>query len=509
MDYAYDLTRQVLVKALGATRHPGYVCPTCNAEVVYNGGDIKVPYFSHKSGKASPDCDLYHPGSGPGGYRDHPTHSDPPLYLHFHDDQWLLYIVLTPLAGADSRYSTPSELLSAGLELQQKGSPPYRLSASVLWPGHGGNTIPVRPSRHERRINSTGKWPARVKRTRWQQVLGGIPPRGALFVSVRGGAFRRYDWSTPVFWGDGVVLVSGAEARPPSHIHARRMPSKTIEGTEWFAWSITLPSKSNQSVRSWLDIFGVTIETRHNRTRVLTPPMEYGSDGVPHFFLGDPIAAVPAAEATVIAAHSGTMSAVRVARSRGRALIYAIRAVESGPMNIRTNASRDSTHLQVITETSVPMDNFAPAWSVVYGDTRIYPYTTHHANSRTAPLKIMSDIRYLGFQATAHYSSNREDRLHSGSMLDVTGWLAAHLANAAYVTIDAGNLGHVRINFTTSSQVAPTADVIEDVRDRPTWETAYAIASDAASDPTLPHWRVRNRNVRPARRKGRFMVIEW
>lgn len=506
MHYAIDLTDQGrLVTATNAQRHPGYVCPRCIEPVHLKSGPDRVAHFAHNWGKAPADCELYHPGSGSGGVSDNPAFTGPPMYLHLSDETWSLYVVLAPLTGAESQYSTPSALRSAGLELQQKGIRTNRLTASVLWPGDGGNAISIPPSRYERRIRTTGKWPARVKPTRWQQALGGLPQSGALFVSFRGGAFRRYDWSTQVCWGDHVVVMGAAEAHPPGYVQSLSLSSKTVDGIKWFAWSITLPTKPNQAVRSWLAGFGVTVEARHSRTRVLTPPMEYGPDGVPHFYLGDPIAVVLSAQATVIAAESKTLSAVRVTRNKDGAPIYAVRAVESGPLNIRTDANRDSKYFEVVAEASVRMDDFTPVWSVEFGDSVLYPFTTHHVSAEDRQLRVLSQIQCLGLSVSVEHASGLVEHLHRASAIDVGCWLADKLDRAAQITIDAGNLGRVRIVLESSGQLVFESDErrpfakIEPVDgSRPSaWPGAYAVAADMARDPAVPHWRVHTRTVRP------------
>ncbi|NLE78210.1 MAG: hypothetical protein GX610_01280 [Rhodococcus sp.] len=313
-----------------------------------------------------------------------------------------------------------------------------------------------------------------------------------------------------MYWADQLVLVGTEQAEPPQQLDVKPLIPKTTDGTNWSAWMITLPTRATGSVSSWLSQFGIAVEERRSRTRILTPAVEYGPDGTPHFYLGDPLAVIPSKQATAMVAEShATISATQLERRAPTSTTaYAVTAIETGTVYLRTDAKRDIIRFEVVNESSVPMDDFTPVWSVLYGDNRILPFTTHHANSRTTPVKIVSEIHHLRFQATAHHSSGRKDQLQSGSALDVADWLAAHSATAESLTIDAGNLGHVRIEL-PESPTSHTDEANVEFPARLTWETTYAIAADSASDPTVPHWRVRKQDASPKRRKGPFMLVEW
>ncbi|MGW4018292.1 competence protein CoiA family protein [Rhodococcus ruber] len=509
VERAYDLTIDRYVSAFEAEPHPGYLCPCCCGRVHLRPGKVKVAHFAHNHGEVTSHCEEYHPGSGTHSHYDESTVGSP-LYLHVDDDtgDWTLYLELPPLTASESRRSVPSAFGSGRIELHQHGVDSRRVGATVLWPGSGRNTITVPPSRHDSQVRAAGRWPTGIQPARWQRTLRGLPSQGVLFVPYRGGSYRRYGWSTPIHWGDRLVLVGTRQSAPPPHLHAKPLNPRPSQGTDWSAWLIMLPTKENGSFSTWLARFGVAVEDRRSRTRIVTPAVEYGADGTPHFYVDEPLVVIPSPQATAIVAESrATISARRLQRrTRTAQAAFSITTVESGTLHLRTDAKQDTVRAEMIAETSVPMEDFSPVWSVMCGEAHLQPFTTHRSGSRSSTVKVVSEIKHLRFRAAVRCSSGTESRLDNATATELTDWVATHLEDTTRVLIDAGNFGFVRIDFgephTTRSKTSVATP------DRSGWQHAYALAAASASDPAVPHWQFRNREARPNCREHRFRVFE-
>ncbi|WP_160098389.1 competence protein CoiA family protein [Rhodococcus sp. T7] len=228
MRYAIDLTHEGLIAAVDAARRPGYLCPCCCGQVHLRSGMEKIAHFAHNPGEGTSLCEEYHPGSSNYGYPGDPlADGGVPLYLHLDPDggQWTLFIELDPLFSNESRRSMPSLLAFDGVELHRPGSRPRRVPAVSLWPGSGRSAMTVTPSRQRSKLRTISRWVTGTPLERWRRQLAGIAPHGVLFVPYRGGTFRRYDWSTPVYWGDRVIVVGSARSAPPAALNPVPLPA--------------------------------------------------------------------------------------------------------------------------------------------------------------------------------------------------------------------------------------------------------------------------------------------
>lgn len=59
MDYAIDEMTGVLVSASRASRYGQYTCPVCKKGVIPRKGDIRVPYFAHRPGYGTLECENF------------------------------------------------------------------------------------------------------------------------------------------------------------------------------------------------------------------------------------------------------------------------------------------------------------------------------------------------------------------------------------------------------------------------------------------------------------------
>jgi len=62
LDYAIDEMTGVLVSASRASRYGQYICPVCEKGVIPRKGDIRVPYFAHRPGYGTLECENFFPG---------------------------------------------------------------------------------------------------------------------------------------------------------------------------------------------------------------------------------------------------------------------------------------------------------------------------------------------------------------------------------------------------------------------------------------------------------------
>jgi hypothetical protein len=59
MDQAKDLRTGRIVWATDASVYADFACPVCGAAVFLRRGYVRAAHFAHKSGLASPECELY------------------------------------------------------------------------------------------------------------------------------------------------------------------------------------------------------------------------------------------------------------------------------------------------------------------------------------------------------------------------------------------------------------------------------------------------------------------
>lgn len=66
MHFAKDKGSGVELSARKAVSGRDYSCPTCGEDVYVRGGIIRTRHFAHRSGRADPNCENYHPAFGIG-----------------------------------------------------------------------------------------------------------------------------------------------------------------------------------------------------------------------------------------------------------------------------------------------------------------------------------------------------------------------------------------------------------------------------------------------------------
>lgn len=62
MDYAIDKMTGILVSASRASRYGQYTCPFCKKDVIPRKGNVRVPYFAHRPGYGTLECENFVPG---------------------------------------------------------------------------------------------------------------------------------------------------------------------------------------------------------------------------------------------------------------------------------------------------------------------------------------------------------------------------------------------------------------------------------------------------------------
>lgn len=493
MDLAIDLGNGGLVAARDAERHPGYLCPHCCVQVHLRRGRAKIAHFAHNPGEGSAQCELYHPGSSVYGIAGDPlADGGMPLYLHLNSDDhgWTMFIECDVLSIAESRNTAYGLLFFDGLVLNRPGEQPRKVRADALAAGSGRNRITITPSRQKLSVRMIGTWPRSIRSNRWQRNLVGLPRGGAVFVKFRGGTYRRYDSMTSVYWGDSVVVVRPDAVIPPTELSPVQLGTVPTAAGTWHAWRVVLPSVARRAVIDWLADFGVVVETRRSRTRIVTPPVEYAGDGKPRFLLGEPVVATVAEAASILIAESDvTISALKLP-GRARAASeqgIAVTAIESGPLRLRTNVPRDVINSEIVTETSVDRDSFTPIWFLRHGETMLAPFNASEETDIEAQIEIHSELAGLTFTATVHSMDGRVETRHNDGALQLSKWLRRFRGNTRLIEVDAGNLGFVRLEFDTAPCVVrevPAASLRQS-----DWLTAYTIASELSGDNSDLRWR--------------------
>lgn len=499
MDHAFDLTREQHVLAVDAQRHDGYVCPCCCGHVHLRDGMSKIAHFAHNKDEGTPLCEQYHPGSNRYGHARNPMldgHTSLLLRVHSDGNRWTLFIELESLALEEAERTGPSVLAFDGLTLHRAGATLRKLRAESLWPGSGCSTVAVQPSYEGNSIRTIGKWPNGIRPERWRTQIAGLSPTGTLFVPHRGGTFRRYDWATAVRWGDTVVAVGPARATPPNSLDITTLESSATAENTWHAWLVRLPKSFNSAARRWLAEFGVArIEQRTTRTRLVTPPVEYGPGGVPRYYLGEPVIVAPSPQAHVLAAEShATFNAKSLKRSRISPTAPAcfITAIESGPLRIRTDTKGDAFQAEIITKSIAAEPASVPLWSLRFDNRVLPPYSAHQVPNRAGTLRIGTMIPALKFSVTAVAHDNTIETVWQAESGAAAEWITRRLSNAVEIEVRAGNFGFVRLRpeQTAKRSAAPQKTAS---RRRVAWSDAYKLSAHQAEDPINPHWEIRRR----------------
>ncbi|WLP92870.1 hypothetical protein [Gordonia sp. NB41Y] len=502
LEKAFDLAWERLIYPNEAARNGAYLCPCCYRQVHLRAGKYKVAHFAHNQGEGSTLCDLYHPGTGDlSAYEQAVSESGAPLLLHLHKDGsgWSLFVELEALSLAESVRSYRSLLRFDGIQLKRDDSQPRRLSAELLWPGTGGTTVVMEPARHSTSVTPIGQWPSSIDMRRWKSLVPGLSSSGVLFVPYRGGSFRMYDDATPLHWGDTIVVLGPLQCGPPDALEATALKVVVAAHFPWHAWKVRLPHSATAAAVQWLKKFRASASRPQERTQIVSMPVEYGTGGIPRYFVGDPIVVAPSRQANILAAelHS-TLSVTRLDPNPAgsRVAAFTITAAEAGTMRVRTNLGKDVARVEIITTASISSDPMPTAWLVRHSGNVLRPFSSHRFPERDEALRVESDLVSCAFAVTASFPGTCTETLRRADAQAATTWMRSRLDSATSFQVDAGNLGFVRLDY---AGVAVAAERPSDKRHaskiRRTWAEAFDHAADGAGDPGTPHWRINGRRA--------------
>jgi hypothetical protein len=494
MERAFDLTREEHVHAVYAERHQGYVCPYCCGRVHLRRGDSRIDYFAHNPGEGTPLCEQYHPGEGQGTHRHHALDYRSSLLLSLRADNrnWSLFVELEPLAISEVGELDRLKLTFDGLLVQHPGAPPCRIRADSLWPGSGRSVIELSPSRSDTNVRTIGPWPKQIRPERWRYQVPGLPSGGVLFLPYRPGVFRRQDGTTRAHWGETVVLIGMEQAAPPSSLSSIALADISTRDGTWHAWSVRLPRSTNEVARQWLSKFGAEPRERVVRTRLLSPPVEYGAHGRPGFYLGERFFVDPSPQANVVAAEShATFNAKAVGSAHRAGTICAITPAESGLLQLRTDASRDVLQVDVITDsrTTGPL---LPPWHLRVDGQDLPPYTSHHFHDSATPdITVESPNPLLTFSAIAVDHTGQHETILESDSSTLAEWIRQRSPVLRELEVTVSNLGFVRLQIPRATRSEPTEPP---AKKRRTWFDAYEHTLADTAVPQLPHWRLTQRH---------------
>ncbi|WP_305094995.1 hypothetical protein [Prescottella sp. R16] len=484
MKHALDARKGIVIPATNANRAGFYRCPICLGAADLRAGRINTAHFAHQKYTAPEDCENYHPSFGRSGTNwgvrrgaRHLVHINPLTR------SWDLIIELDEIPVDESLMTAVSLLRFEGIEVRHNGVHHESLEIDRLSPGSTRNVVRIGPSRHHTEFRTIGRWPSTVRRDRWNVVLPGIPETGALFAQYRGGAFHRHDPWVPLHWGQRLVLIGSKTAEPPRQLDARRLESIHSDGTLWSAWLVTLPQQESRHATKWLSRFAALLETAYSRTRLLTPPIEYDTNG-PCYHAGMPVVALPARDASVVAAESAdnTVRGIEISkRSTSAQRLISVTVTRRGAVRLRTDRRGDALHYEVVPADRATIDRPDDPWALIADDTSLPVHGTYRSASTAAVYRITTRIPALTFSATVRTHTHARHALHNANAETTTAWLNEHAAHAHEFEVDAGNLGFVRVT-------APERTLAREPRLRPSWMSAHVAATGRPVGAMPPHW---------------------
>lgn len=274
MLYARDKRTGLDVPANKAKRYSAYVCPTCKEEVRLRDGGIRVRHFAHRSGRADPDCDRYHPGSAIGnpltspagrfGDTTAPIHIDP-LTLGVRVEapskstrnsprQWRLVLVLPKAPSSIGQLRLPLGKFSRTVRLHELA--------------HAGKEFDISPQ-----LTRFGpEWVSDDADYDYRDAVSnridGFDENVAQAFAITGGRIKPH--VPTLAWGNSYVLIRRGEGiAVPDLLN----PVVLAPHDGWSAAVVSLPVAPDETIKAWLDSdCGLRVTNNKRRWGVLYPP---------------------------------------------------------------------------------------------------------------------------------------------------------------------------------------------------------------------------------------------
>lgn len=503
MQYARERQQNKLVNADDASVYDSdrYMCPVCNESVFLRRGYVRRAHFAHRPSEGSRECENYHPGAGyaPSLYAAQPRKPPPlPLYISVEDHgvvraAWHLELLI------------PYNPESNGVVVIQAGiSGRTRVDLSSL--AQGGRRVRVRNQTEPYVASLTGTG-HEAYRERFTVPVAGLDIQyGNVFrYGERGG--RRLDPSQPLYWGRGYHVVWTQSLTPawPAAVYCRRLK----DSQPWQCASIELPPVEDEDTQRWVDEFLAREIRRPPVTIAVVSPFA-------HPLADDSLAVAEGSEAIigVIREHGAVMpSEMQVAwpglrgletfplRNEERLLVNLGR-VPSG-ISVITLSDGEDDQITLVGRQTVSVATTGSAGLRVRDGTRQVVLVPAYSASADAALERVrrgpdADVAIvgvslpLGLRCTMTHRETRSQELETRQFnwpedwaigdaaevqrgLETSIWreLSAALQSAAFLELDFGNFGSVRLTHAPSTAARLRASLPPGLRARLRWLVSF------------------------------------
>lgn len=286
MQFAKDKRSGAELSAKKAIAGRDYACPTCGEDVYVRGGIIRARHFAHRSGRADPDCENYHPGSAirnpltPQGGRhggfvgDHGIRIDPlvlglrveplPSVTRGDRQRWRLVMTLPKSLAGFGRLRVPT-----GFGAQSREVRLFSLS-------QGAQDIDVNPNAPR----FGPEWVSDEVDHDYREVVSGRLDGFAqdYAQAFAASAAKLKPLASCFVWGDSYYIIwKRVDLIIPEILSAQLLAA--YEG--WSAAFIALPTAPDNEIANWLErFFRLPIqEAKRQWGIVYPPPIDVDLDG--------------------------------------------------------------------------------------------------------------------------------------------------------------------------------------------------------------------------------------
>ena len=269
MNYAIDKFSGLLIEAnLASPLGKRYTCPTCYANAHVRKGIYRRPHFAHDSGRASNDCENYHPSEM--------------LIRGLHSTYWSiqrhlpnLYVLLSddPMGNTSSWDlmllipECPQSIGSVEITQAQYGT----VTIPVTQLAQGGKRVHVRPEiNYQIKVNGLVDPDYEEMITR---PISGLDKICNVFRFSLSGGLKLHD-NQILFWGSSYFLVWNRNYEPRWLSGSEELLRTTnlSPNSEWHCDIIRIPAKEDFRVKEWAEeVLHRGIENTPVRLSIVTP----------------------------------------------------------------------------------------------------------------------------------------------------------------------------------------------------------------------------------------------
>jgi len=282
MDVAYDSYAKKEISAEQAIKEGYYyrhfTCGICGASVTLVRAYRQRPHFRHLPGQADINCDLYFSSSMGIGKPFIKSDNDKGLDLELSVDDldWSLRVLL-PEIEADIVRQFDTLIISRTVFSIDKSE---KISGNLLWPGSGGQRVPVDPQAASYEIRVQGELPTGVL-SQMESITPGLNTAGTVFSDSPAGCVRL--WKGQGLYPGSTLYIIGKENKlvVPIKLWPKELIFKTLnQRNGWDAWEVLLPEQPSYIIEDWLSKFGHGMKLLHAQLRLVwPPPIKVSADG--------------------------------------------------------------------------------------------------------------------------------------------------------------------------------------------------------------------------------------